>query len=88
MLNGNKTTETPDPDDADPVVAQLVAEFAKIDSSSSSHRYPVARKGNLLPLTIADLHLPTLADVMEGVASYFTGCDGYLADVMGAMPTP
>jgi hypothetical protein len=36
---------TSDPDDADPVVAQLIAEFAKIDPGSYSHRYPVDRRG-------------------------------------------
>lgn len=78
---------TSDPDDADPVVARVAAEFAKIDPGSYSHRYPVDRKGKPVPLAIADLHLPTLADVMEGVAGYFTGCDGYLSDVKGAPPT-
>jgi hypothetical protein len=77
---------TSDPDDADPVVAQLVAEFAKIVPGSYSHRYPVDRQGKPLPLAVADLHLPTLADVMDGVAGYFTGCDGYLSEVKGAMP--
>lgn len=69
---------TADPDSADPVVQTIVAEFAKIDPNSYSYRYPVDRSGNALPLAYKDLHLPTLADVMNGVAGYFTGCDGYL----------
>lgn len=77
---------TADPDDADPIVAAVVAEFAKIDPGSYSHRYPVDTKGNPLPLAIADLHLPTLADVMKAVAGYFTGCDGYLAELLRAQP--
>lgn len=77
---------TSDPDDADPVVAAVVAEFAKIDPGSYSHRYPVDTKGNPLPLAITDLHLPTLADVMNAVAGYFTGCDAYLTELMGASP--
>jgi len=58
---------TTDPDEADPVVAGIVAEFAKIDPGSYSHRYPVDTKGQPIPLTVSDLHLPTLADVMEGI---------------------
>ena len=78
---------TPDPDDADPVVSAIVAEFAKIDPGSYSHRYPVDTRGNAIPLAVTQLHLPTLADVMNGVAGYFSGCDGYLAELAGASPT-
>ena len=78
---------TSDPDDTDPVVAQLVAEFAKINPGSYSHRYPVDRTGKPVPLAIANLHLPTLADVMAWVAGYVTGCDGYLSDIKGALTT-
>lgn len=75
---------TTDPDTADGIVEGIVAEFAKIDPGSYSHRYPVDTRGQPLPLTYADLHLPTLADVMNGVAGYFTGCDGLLSDLQGA----
>jgi hypothetical protein len=69
---------TTDPDQADPIVAQIIAEFAKIDPNSYSFRYPVDRKGNPIPVAYSDLHLPHLQDVMQAVAGYFTGCDGYL----------
>lgn len=75
---------TTDPDEADPVVGEIIAEFAKIDPGSDSYRYPVDTKGNPIPITYGDLHLPTLADVMNGVAGYFTGCDGLLSDLQGA----
>jgi len=68
-----------DPDEADPAVGEVVLEFAKIDPDSYSYRYPVDRRGNPIPVAYADLHLPTLADVMEGVAGYFRGCDGFLS---------
>lgn len=71
---------TEDPDEADPAVGEIVLEFAKIDPDSYSYRYPVDRRGNPIPVAYTDLHLPTLADVMEGVAGYFTGCDGFLSD--------
>jgi len=72
---------TPDPDEADPIIGEIVAEFSKIDPLSYSYRYPVDRRGNALPITYADLHLPSLKDVMEAVANYFNGTDGYLSDL-------
>jgi hypothetical protein len=77
---------TDDPDEVDPVVEAIVLEFAKIDPGSYSYRYPVDRKGDAVPVAYSDLHLPTLADVMQGVAGYFKGCDGYLSDLVGARP--
>jgi hypothetical protein len=71
---------TSDPDKADPVVGNIVLEFAKVDPRSYSYRYPVDRRGNPVPVAYSDLHLPTLADVMNAVANYFTGCDGYLTN--------
>lgn len=32
------------------------------------------------------MDLSVLADVMEGVDGYFTGCDGYLDSLEGAAP--
>lgn len=77
---------TPDPDQADPIVADVVAQFAKIDPASYSYRYPVDRKGQPVPLSLSDLHLPTLKTVMEAVANYFTGCDGYLDNLIANAP--
>lgn len=77
---------TKDPDEADPVVGEIILEFAKIDPRSDSYRYPVDRQGNPLPVAYFDLHLPTLADVMQRVAGYFSGCDGYLNSLLDAGP--
>ncbi|GBE44567.1 hypothetical protein BMS3Bbin10_02666 [bacterium BMS3Bbin10] len=77
---------TEDPDEADPVVGKIILEFAKIDPGSYSYRYPVDRQGNPVPVAYNDLHLATLADVMEAVAGYFTGCDGYLSSLHDASP--
>ncbi len=76
--------DTSDPDIADPVVSETIAEFAKIDPGSYSYRYPVDTSGTPIPIAYADLHLPTLPDVMNGVAGYFSGTDGYLSDLQGA----
>ena len=73
-----------DPDEADPIVGAIILEFAKIDPASYSYRYPVDRNGRLLPVAQNDLHLPTLADVMNGVSAYFDGCDAYLDNLQGA----
>ena len=43
-----------------------------------AYRYPVDQQGNPLPMVYGELYLPELADVMNGVAGYFTGCDGDL----------
>src|SRR5690242_2623437 len=56
---------TSDPDEADPVVAGIVLEFAKIDPKSYSNRYPVDRHGNAVPLSETLLDLSNLADVMK-----------------------
>jgi hypothetical protein len=37
-------------------------------------------------VTQAALDLANLADVMDGVKSYFDGTDGYLSDLVGAQP--
>ena len=75
---------TTDPDDADSNVGAIILEFAKIDPASYAYRYPVDRNGRLLPVARNDLHLPTLADVMNGIANYFDGCDAYLDNLRSA----
>ena len=44
----------------------------------------IDRNGRLLPVAQNDLHLPTLADVMNGVSGYFDGCDAYLDNLRSA----
>ena len=75
---------TEDPDEADPIVGEIVLEFAKIDPRSYSYRYPVDIHGNPVPVAYSELHLVTLADVMNAVDGYFTGCDGYLSALQDA----
>jgi len=77
---------TVDPDKTDPIVAEIVAEFAKVDPGSFSYRYPVDTKGNPIPLAHQELDLVALADVMEALECYFTGCDGYLDSLQSAGP--
>lgn len=76
---------TTDPDEADPVVEHIVAEFSKIDPGSYSYRYPVDRNGDPIPVTKEALDLEALADVMESVEAYFKGSDGYLDSIKSAV---
>ena len=77
---------TSDPDEADPIVGEVILEFAKIDPGSYSNRYPVDRKGNPVPISQSALDLGNLADVMNAVEAYFTGTDGYLDHLTSAAP--
>lgn len=75
-----------DIDGTDPTVAQIVAEFAKVDPRSFSYRYPVDIKGRPIPIAHSELDLAALADVMKALDSYFSGTDGYLDSLQGAGP--
>ncbi|TKV70506.1 hypothetical protein D0C28_26340 [Rhizobium sp. AU243] len=75
-----------DVDQTDPVVAQIVAEFAKVDPKSFSYRYPVDTKGKPIPIAQSELDLAALADVMEALEGYFSGSDGYLDSLQSAGP--
>ncbi|WP_027834862.1 hypothetical protein [Maritalea myrionectae] len=75
---------TEDPDQADGVVSNIVAEFSKIDPQSYSHRYPVDRNGDALPISRDELSLSQLRDVMEAVENYFSGCEGFLSNLAQA----
>lgn len=75
-----------DPDGTDTGAGQIILEFSKIDPGSYSYRYPVDRGGRPVPIAHSELHLPTLAKVMEKVAGYFDGCDGYLGSLLDAGP--
>jgi len=70
----------------DPVVADIVAEFALVDPASFSYRYPVDTKGNPISIAHEKVDLTVLADVMQAIDGYFTGCDGYLDNLQNAGP--
>ena len=75
-----------DEDGATAAVGRLVAEFATVDPGSFSFRYPVDTQGRPIELAHGYMDLSVLADVMEGVDGYFTGCDGYLDALASAGP--
>ncbi len=74
----------PDPDNADPIVERIIAEFSKADPQSYSYRYPVDRKGEPIPIAYDELDLNWLANVMKAVENYFCGCDGFLDELKNA----
>ncbi len=80
--------EAQDPGNADTTVEKIVAQFAKMDPRSFSYRYPCDRKGRPVSIAQNNLDLKTLKDVMNGVSSYFSGCDGYFDNLVSAEPYP
>jgi hypothetical protein len=75
-----------DEDGATAAVGRLVAEFATVDPGSFSFRYPVDTQGRPIELAHGYMDLSVLADVIEGVDGYFTGCDGHLDALASAGP--
>ncbi|MCA0367233.1 MAG: hypothetical protein LCH57_04115 [Proteobacteria bacterium] len=75
-----------DDDGADAAVGRIITEFAAVDPGSFSHRYPVDTQGRPIQLAFEHLDLAALADVMNAVDGYFTGCDGYLDALEAAAP--
>lgn len=75
-----------DEEGTEAVVAKIISEFARVDPRSFSYRYPVDTKGNLLNLAHREIDLHRLADVINGLDGYFSGCDGYLDDLQSAGP--
>ena len=76
----------PDPDNADPIVERIIAEFSKVVPHSYSYRYPVDRNGNPIPIANDELDLNWLDNVMEEVENDFSGCDGFLGELKNAGP--
>ena len=75
-----------DEDGGTTAVDGIVAEFAKVDPNSFSYRYPVDTKGQPIQLAHDRLDLTALADVMNAVDGYFSGCDGYLDHLQSSGP--
>lgn len=75
-----------DEDGATAAVARIVAEFSTVDPRSFSYRYPVDTQGRPIELAHDYMDLSALADVMDGVDGYFTGCDGCLDALESACP--
>jgi hypothetical protein len=49
-----------------------------------ANRYPIDTRGKLISLAHEEVDLHRLADVMNGLEGYFSGCDGYLDSLQSA----
>lgn len=62
-----------DPDEADPLAADIVVVFAKINNGSSPFGYPVDTRRGPMPLAHDQLDLAALVDVLDALDDYFMG---------------
>lgn len=69
---------------ADDVVEKLVKEFHELDRAGINLRYGWAKSGRAMRLPKQSIDLENLRDVMEGIAGYFLGLDGWLDDLRSA----
>ena len=67
-------------------VGKIVKEFHDRDKGSFAFRYATDSKGAHVTLPDADIDLENLRDVMQAVANYMTGADGYLDHLTSAGP--
>lgn len=73
-----KALEVDDTDEASPHMSKIINEFNEVDPTSTSFRYHVDNKGNVLDLKHREIDLVRLRDVMKGVYNYFSGSYSYL----------
>jgi hypothetical protein len=76
----------PGDDGALEALKACVGEFAKVDPSSFKFRYATDTKGVPFEISVSSVGLEQLRDTMTAVANYFTGTDGYLDHLSGAVP--
>ncbi|WP_186421324.1 hypothetical protein [Bosea sp. CS1GBMeth4] len=72
--------------DEDTAVESVIKEFAVIDPGSFSFRYPRDTKGNPVSLPQSEVDLAEMANVMEALEVYFSGCEGYLDHIQNSRP--
>lgn len=77
---------THDPDEAEPIVARIVAEFNAVDARADYFRYSKDKKGADLPLHFQHVDLRGLSEVMDGAFNFFSGTNGFWNDLRGSMP--
>lgn len=76
---------SPDPE-TDSVVEQVVKDFHDLDHAGISFRYGWGKDGRKIKLPNHLVDLENIRDVMEGIAGYFDGMDGWLDDLRSAGP--
>lgn len=67
--------------EADDAVEQIVKDFHDLDKAGITFRYGWTKDGNKIKLPDHMVDIGNIRDVMDGVARYFTGVDGWLDDL-------
>jgi hypothetical protein len=73
-------------DEATKAVEQIIKEFHDLDKAGITFRYGWTKDGKAIKLLDDRIDLGNIRDVMEGVAGFFEGLDGWLADLSSAAP--
>ncbi|WP_102227148.1 hypothetical protein [Acidimangrovimonas sediminis] len=66
--------------DVDDAVEQVIKDYHELDKSGVNLRYGWGKDGHEIKLPDRMIDLENLRDVMEGIANYFGGLDGWLDD--------
>jgi hypothetical protein len=66
-------------DDATRAVERIVKEFHDLDKAGITFRYGWSTNGKAIEMPSRTIDLENVRDVMDGVASYFRGMDGWLS---------
>ncbi len=72
--------------DVDNAVELVIKDFHDLDKSGINLRYGWDKNGSEIKLPDQLVDIENLRDVMEGIAGYFTGLDGWLDDARSAGP--
>ena len=72
--------------ETDDAVEQVIKDFHDLDQAGINLRYGWGKGGREIKLPQHVIDLENLRDVMEGIASYFSGLDGWLDDLRSAGP--
>jgi len=69
------------------IVEKIIKEFHDLDKVGITFRYGWGKNGKEIKLPDHLVDLENIRDVMEGVAGYFTGLDGWLDDLQSSEPS-
>lgn len=68
------------------VVSKCILEFARMDPTSFTFRYATNSDGTPYKVSTDQIDLARLKDVMDAIASFFVGSDGYFSEMASAQP--
>ena len=65
-------------------VGKIVKQFHDWDKSGIAFRYATTKNGAVVAFQHQDVDISNLKDVMEGVANFISGADGWLDTIANA----